>query len=542
MNTRQLDEVPLRCQRLLIRLRNYNYIAEHCPGKEMYVSDALSRKPLHIVEESNLQDDIKAYVESVQESIPNDQLLEILSETQKDSVLQRVMVYVNNGWPKYEGSISPDVRDYYAVRSHLSTADGLLIYHNRIVVPFAMRKNILEKIHSGHFGMRKSRQRASETVWWPCISQDLKTMISECDKCQIKRPSQPREPMMITPMPDLPWQKAGTDIFEFDKQHYMVLIDYHSRYLEILHLPDMTSKTIIARLLSCFARHGVPQLLVSDNGPQYVSSEFKTFSAKYEIRHVTSSPYFPQANGEAERAVRTAKEILACEDPPMALLAYRTTPTNPTGLSPSQLCMNRLLRTNVPVLPNNLRFAQPDIEKVKSRDYQLKLENQRQYNKSHSVRPLVPLAPNDTVRLKTDKEPNWTTKAVVLDKPQYRSYRILTEEGQTLVRNRAHIMKVPQSSTRNDQNGQLHGKSYFDPGSQDKTIRVPSDYRAENPVQIDTPTSPAQIGKTGIHPESLNNPPIPPPIPPSSPSIAPERPVMTRSGRVVVVVPPKRYE
>ena len=122
------------------------------------------------------------------------------------------------------------------------------------------------------WAFNKCRQRAEDSVWWPGITKDIKAMLSKCATCQINKPSQPREPMILSTMASLPWEKAATDIMEFKGQNYLVLIDYHSHYIEVQHLPDMTSKTVIAKLMSCFARHGIVKELVSDNGTHPVST------------------------------------------------------------------------------------------------------------------------------------------------------------------------------------------------------------------------------------------------------------------------------
>ena len=100
-----------------------------------------------------------------------------------------------------------------------------------------------------------------------------------------------------------------------------------------------SSAEVVRHLKSIMARHGVPTELVSDNGPQFSADVFTEFTKAYGISHNTSSPRYPQGNGEAERAVKTIKTILnKSEDPYLGLLAYRTTALQ-NGYSPSQLLM-----------------------------------------------------------------------------------------------------------------------------------------------------------------------------------------------------------
>ena len=98
------------------------------------------------------------------------------------------------------------------------------------------------------------------------------------------------EPLMPSPLPTRPWQKVGTDLFEWKKTDYVLVVDYYSRYIEIAKLTSSTAAGVIVHLKSIFARHGIPETVVSDNGPQYSAAAFATFSKEYGFKHVTSSP------------------------------------------------------------------------------------------------------------------------------------------------------------------------------------------------------------------------------------------------------------
>ena len=173
-----------------------------------------------------------------------------------------------------------------------------------------MKLQVLDKIHEGHQGIVKCRERAKTSVWWPGLSREVQDM-AENGKVCAKHRQQRAEPLMPTLFPERPWQMIGTDLFELDNLNYLIVVDYFSRYIEVAAMQKTTkSYEVIRALKSIFARHGIPEEVRSDNGPQYASAEFTHFAKEWGFKHTTSSPRFPQSNGEAERAVETTKSQL----------------------------------------------------------------------------------------------------------------------------------------------------------------------------------------------------------------------------------------
>ena len=95
--------------------------------------------------------------------------------------------------------------------------------------------------------------------------------------------------------------KLDADLYEWKQHMYLMIIDYYSRYIEIAHLSGTTADEVIRHTKSIFVRHGIPEQVISDNGPQFASEAYRKFARDFHFEHVTSSPYFPQSNGEAER-------------------------------------------------------------------------------------------------------------------------------------------------------------------------------------------------------------------------------------------------
>lgn len=137
----------------------------------------------------------------------------------------------------------------------------------------------------------------------------------------------------------------------YNKDTYLIVLDYYSRYIEIVKLTKLNAAEVIVHCKSIFARHGIPEEVVSDNGPQFSAELFLKFAREYRFHHTTSSPYHPRRNGEAERAVGTIKSLLKktkSGDPYLTLLSYKST-QSANGYSPSQLLMGRTLRSTVPI-------------------------------------------------------------------------------------------------------------------------------------------------------------------------------------------------
>ncbi|XP_044167255.1 uncharacterized protein K02A2.6-like [Acropora millepora] len=135
------------------------------------------------------------------------------------------------------------------------------------------------------------------------------------------------ELMIPTPLPERPWQKVATDLFYHSGKTYIIVVDYYSRFFEIAPLKSTTTENAINHLKSFFRRHGIPDITISDNGPQFAAATFSKFAEEWGFTHLTSSPQYPQSDGEVGRAVNTAKGlIIKSEDPYMALLSYRSTP------------------------------------------------------------------------------------------------------------------------------------------------------------------------------------------------------------------------
>uniref|UniRef100_A0A1X7TGR8 Integrase catalytic domain-containing protein n=1 Tax=Amphimedon queenslandica TaxID=400682 RepID=A0A1X7TGR8_AMPQE len=154
---------------------------------------------------------------------------------------------------------------------------------------------------------------------------------------------------------------------------------------------------------------------------------------------ITSSPKYPQANGEAERAVQTVKRLLLkSEDPYLALLSYRTTPLK-LGFSPAELLMGRNLRTTLPTTNKQLKPHIPNQRSVRFKDSNLKASQMRHYDIRHRAREQQPLTTGDQVWI-----PDQQRQGTVQRDQSTRSYTVETSAG-IVRRNRRDLNILPSS-------------------------------------------------------------------------------------------------
>jgi transposase InsO family protein len=442
ISQKPLNEMSPRIQRLMLKLQQYDTKMTWIPGKYLYIADTLSRsnQVIDTVQvKSPTELEVKAQVNLVYQAIPasQGQIERLVIETDKDESLQSLKNCINEGWRKGKHP------GYHNFRDELSVVNGLILKGNRVVIPQSMRSEMLEKIHHGHLGAEKQKRVARQSMYWPSMNLDIDLMVQKCGACQKYRPAQCKETFVNTEAPETlgPWEKVASDLFKWNNKDYLLVIDYLSCYPEIVLMSSTTSEAVIRQLKSIFSRQGIPRTLVTDNGPQYVSEQFRKFEAEYQFEHITSSPRYPQSNGMAERGVGIVKNILnkvkeSNGDPYLAMLAYRMAPRE-MGKSPAELLMNRRLRGLLPVVKD--RSEKFDYtEKIKG----LKNGQIERYNLH--AKELATLETDDCVRVRNENNV-WAEKAKVLGTVGPRSYQVLTEHGSVLRRNRRDLLKVKET-------------------------------------------------------------------------------------------------
>ena len=394
-----------------------------------------------------------------------------------------------------------------------------------MIVPKALRQDMLQRIHAGHMGITKCIQRAKEVIFWPGMSQEITNIVQQCLTCREFQASNAKEPMFQEQVPHGPWEMIASDLFHFNGADYLLIVDYYSKFIEFSRLSDTLSKTIITHTKSIFARHGIPQKVRTDNGPQFSSREYKLFAEQWGFDHITTSPLHPQSNGLAERSVQIIKRMLkkslaTGQDIYLNLLELRNTMIGELG-SPAQLLMSRRLQTSLPVKPTQLEPKVINPEHVKS----ILEKNSRQQKKYYDKgsKSLAPLHIGDSVYIQLDKHWRPATVTDIADTP--RSYIVTTTEGKTYRRNRRHIQQ-----TSHHQQDADNMSEYSDDYSEKSQTQVNEQFHnTDQDNQTDKDTEETTVANDELLQQEHMN----------VPSDGSEVQYRTRSGRAVRE--PKRY-
>ena len=135
----------------------------------------------------------------------------------------------------------------------------------------------------------------------------IRHLANQCTTCNDYAIKQQKEPLISTEVPSRPWSIVAQDLFTFNSKSYLITVDFYSDFWELDALPDTSGETIVAHTKAHFACYGIPDRVISDNGPQFRSQLYEDFAWQWDFEHVTSSPYHSQSNGKAESAIKIAK-------------------------------------------------------------------------------------------------------------------------------------------------------------------------------------------------------------------------------------------
>eukprot|EP00731_Ephydatia_muelleri_P034422 Em0059g7a len=520
---------PRRLQRMLLSLQRYDLDIKYCPGEQQVIADTLSRLPAEVPKTEELtRQEVFQLTMAEQEArelevidereflqVRDQRLVEIQKAAMMDLEQKTLMQVITQGWPTTIQEAPILARKYWNFRETLTVQDGLIYKGGQVVVPESRRADCLTRLHASHMGSESTLRRARDALYWPNMAKDIISMTAQCRACEEDGIAQPTEEYRAHAIPKLPWGKVGMDLFQCKGRDYLIIVDYLTDFFEVSNLSNTLAVTVVQAAKRQFSRHGIPLVVQTDGGPQFMSSEFQAFAKSWDFQHTVSSPYHSQSNGKAEAAVKIAKRIFKrSSDPYLALLEWRNTPTVGLGASPCQRLFSRRTRGAVPTSSAKLK-QEPQVkmwEKKTGRQRQIQAQ---QSGKGHRLPPLQYGEPVLVQDLRASKT-KWLRGRCV-DQLTERSYTV-DVDGQLVHRNRQFIRPsshVPEHPVGED--------------LVDDPRETGPEHPRDSELRQQAPSSPQ-----GVQASSQPAPSSPPIIQASNQPVDPTRqPRTTRSGRVI---------
>lgn len=375
---------PARIERWMLRLQPYNFHVIYKKGTANE-ADYLSRHPVNTqartTDEERMADDYVNYI--VNNTVPKSMTLqEIKDATLSDTILKKVQECIKSGkWDEKDMELKP----YRLCQEELTTtkAGDLILKGSRIIIPKALQDRATKLGHVGHQGIEKTKALLREKIWYPEMDNKVKNMVENCVACQAVGPNNPPEPMRITPTATEPWQSLAIDFYgpiPQGGQYLLVVTDTYSKFPEVEIVKSTSAKACIPKLDRIFATHGIPSKIKTDNGPPFNGDDFKRYTATLGIEWKTSTPLWPQGNGNAESIMKPIGKLIKAsslegknwrQELQRFLLNYRSTPHVTTKIPPCELLFNRKVQGSLPELStqkvvNKHQKAKENIEKKKN--------------------------------------------------------------------------------------------------------------------------------------------------------------------------------
>ncbi|XP_011874086.1 PREDICTED: uncharacterized protein K02A2.6-like [Vollenhovia emeryi] len=381
-------------------------------GTTIPIPDALSRDCVN--NEPDSKDDEELIVHLLLPMSTNAQT-ELQKAVKEDDELQMLKNTIEYGWPVEVKDVTAQLQKYWNYRDELSLYDGIIVKGDRPLIPATLRSKYLKIIHQGHLGIQSNLHRAREAIFWPQMTQDITDYANKCVICQTYQRANIKEPIQLHPIPNEAWNTVATDLFEIKGDMYILIVDSYSGFYDVVKLRTTTSESIMKILKHWFSLFGIPKKLISDNGPQFASSEFKKFARQWNFEHVTSSPGYPQSNGLAERP--------GLQSPAVRLFGKPTRTTLPTANTEKKTDTNKALEE-----------ARQKQKKYADRTRPGKLE----------------VTPGENVRIRTGHR-QWKGGTVVTHHEAPRSVIVKTSEGTVLRRNYSDVHRTAANMGENKQ-------------------------------------------------------------------------------------------
>ncbi|XP_021341459.1 uncharacterized protein LOC110442268 [Mizuhopecten yessoensis] len=351
------------------------------------------------------------------------------------STFVNIIHHLEDGFPGHCRELSTDLRPYHRFAVSLCVVDGVLLMGQRVVIPPALRKHVLNALHAAHQGVSAMRARAIDSVYWPDITVDIARVRDQCSYCHQMAKSNPMQPQSDITPPDYPFQMICSDYFTYNGKDYVVIVDRYSNW-PIVHRSDSGADGLVKRLRETFVTFGIPEELTSDGGPQFTAGKIQEFPKVWGVRHRILSVTNSHANCRAEMALKTVR----------ALLMYRNSIDPETKASPALVLFGRPIRDAIPIPMGRYSPHETWTELMSHREKALARRHAREHERwnEHTHR-LPPLQVGDHVYIQNlvgNYPRRWKRTGIVVEVRQFHQYVIRVDgTGRVTLRNRQHLRK-----------------------------------------------------------------------------------------------------
>ena len=312
-----------RLQRWALLLSAHKYQVEFRPTEKHANADGLSRLPLTLKGGEGSSSEPGLFNVNQINALPVTAKV-IQGATRKDPQLSAVLRFTQRGWP---AQVPEELKPFHIRRHEITTEEECLLWGMRVLIPKPLQGH-MEELHQDHPGVARMKALARSHVWWPGLDRDLESLAKSCVACQSVKQAPPVAPLRPWVWPTKPWERIHIDFAgPFQGKMYLIAVDAHSKWPEVYEMAQTTATKTITVLRHLFSTYGLPEQVVSDNGPQFTSEEFATFMKANGIKHVRVAPYHP---------------------------ANRSTPHATTGEAPCSLFLGRIVRTRFDLLRPSL--------------------------------------------------------------------------------------------------------------------------------------------------------------------------------------------
>ncbi|CAG2251287.1 unnamed protein product [Mytilus edulis] len=438
--------------------------------------------------------------------------------TASDPTFVNLIRQLEAGFPEDYKELPTDLRPYHRFASSLCTVDGVVLMGQRIVIPPALRKPVLNALHAAHQGVSAMRARAMDSVYWPEITVDIARVRDQCVHCHQMAKSNPMQPPSDITPPDYPFQMICSDYFTYNSNDYVVIVDRYSNW-PMVYKSESGAEGLVKRLRETFVTFGIPEELTSDGGPQFTAGKTQEFLKAWGVRHRLSSVANPHANCRAEIAVKTVKRMLVdnitavgsldVDKFQRALLMYRNSIDPETKASPALILFGRPIRDAIPILMGRYSPHETWTELMSHREMALAKRHSREHERwNEHTHHLPTLQVGDHVYIQNlvgNHPRRWERTGTVVEVRQYHQYVIRVDgTGRVTIRNRQHLRKFTPFQTNQTQ-GTLMAPTAVQ--HQEVILSSPSTPKTTQPQ---VPKIPVSLSPTRIlsQPAALNETPI----------------------------------